>query len=176
MKNKEAIKKELEGLSPFLSKELKKETGFETPRNYFHNLQLDIMQQVREEIAEEKVTTSEKEPSVSWLHTLKSYLFQPQYALAFSAIIAIVISTSLLLQPSEADCLSPLCDLTMEEASQFIDDNIEDFSMDMILEVTANEEEPLNLLDLLEGIENEEIDEYLEDMMEEEDGLVEELM
>lgn len=170
MDRKDEIKKELEELSPILSK-LKKENPFEVPSNYFQQLPNQIMEQA-------KLTPVEKSiRKESWLDRIVAsfaFMLRPQVALGLLGLVAITWTAIYTLQPDETIAPIAVSQEIEEEADEYILENIEDFDVDDLAQLAFGEEidylidsgddlefDDATLDEILEGVEVEDIEEFL---------------
>ena len=142
MEENKNIKKELEDLSPWLH-ELKSKSTPERkgpPKDYFQNFEDRLMHRIQEEEAlTEKPLVQETRLS-SWWKRILAGLFQPKYAVGFSvAIIVVVFLTNNLGENPTAPETSTsnllLAELSVEETTDYILNNIQDFETTEIMEV-----------------------------------------
>ena len=142
MEENKNIKKELEDLSPWLH-ELKSKSTPERkvpPKDYFQNFEDRLMNRIQEEDAlTEKLLVENTNLSSWWKKTLAG-LFQPKYAVGFSvAIIVVVFLTNNLGENPTAPETSTsnllLAELSVEETTDYILNNIQDFETTEIMEV-----------------------------------------
>lgn len=173
MKDKEELRKELEELSPFLSRMKKRADGFNVPENYFQSLPDEILKQVKPARASRS----------SSLRARLQPLWQPKYALAFAASVALLVAAVAFFRSKEAnDPAQPYTSLSLQgisdEALQaYIFENIEEFDNELILKThysgqngqpmpaLSPESDPDELERYLDGIIDEiEVDE-LEDLL-----------
>jgi hypothetical protein len=172
MENKDEIRKELEELSPFLSKMKKEKEGFEVPTNYFKQLPDLIMDRIQEEEAPSYSTA----PTTNWLDQIIEriqLLLQPQYAMALASVaILIVASIFFFGQNDDLANATTLAEVSDDEISSYVMNNVEEFEMDLLMEVMDEEV-------LEEELENESSgdDNYLDDIIDDlSDEELEELM
>ena len=172
MENKDEIRKELEELSPFLSKMKKGKEGFEVPANYFKQLPDLIMDRIQEEEAPSYSVA----PTTNWLDQIIEriqLLLQPQYAMALASVaILIVASIFFFGQNNKLADATTLAEVSDEEISSYVMSNVEEFDMDLLMEVMDEEI-------LEEELENESStdDNYLDDIIDDlSDEELEELM
>lgn len=158
----EDFKKELERLSPDLAK-LKSQQSVEKPElpaNFFHNMQVEVLEKLKEELQPANQTKKVKPQFVWW-----NFLFKPQVSIAFATAVILITGGIFWMQNPMVE--KPVfAELSEEEILEYIDDNIEDFDAVSLTEI-ANEE-----FDLENDLEDEEINQYLEeniDLMDETD-------
>lgn len=163
MKHHKQIKEELEELSPFLNKKLGDDTGFDVPANYFEQLSEDIFEKVAlnplaEKVSDNMPVSIEKSPSLleEVIHWLR-WLLKPQYAIGFALMVGVILTTVYFLQSPTADYSA---ELTVQELEEYIDNNIDQYSVDLILEVAMIDEETLKTPAI--DINKEDLDNYIE--------------
>jgi hypothetical protein len=141
MNKKEDIKNELNEISPFLS-DLNKDRkeGFSLPNNYFENFEDRLMSRIKEENALIGSTkTDDSDISfISWLLKAVELLFTPKYAVPFAtAVVLVVFGFQFFGKAASVNMDEPslIAQLSVEETNSFILNNIEDFSIDDIIEL-----------------------------------------
>jgi len=163
MNPKEELKQELEKLSPLLNQMKEEGTGMRVPENYFKNLSNEFFDSLE---PENPVVDTQVKGQVSWIDELInsiSWFFQPKPALAFASVLAFVFAAWFVFnQPETSIEQVALEDIPTEVLESFLEENIEDFSAEML--VDGNED----VLD--ENLQEQELyEEYLEELIEEED-------
>ncbi|MCB0641636.1 MAG: hypothetical protein KDC44_08350 [Phaeodactylibacter sp.] len=169
---KDEIRKELEQWSPFLSKlkQADRDAGFTVPKHYFHNLQVDVLQQVREEAAAQPRPTSA--PKRSWYG-----LLQPRLGLAVGVVLILLAAWFVFRQDPGADLVADLQTLTDEEVHAYIRENLDEFDEAMLAEyaLVTNRSDWSFLSD--EALDPEAVDELYEELIDELDlSTLEELL
>lgn len=166
MSEKERIKKELEELSPLLSElKAKADNPFQVPTNYFQSLQDEVLRKV----AQERVETKKEVPVSGWLDQLieqLQWLLQPRYAMAMVTVAILIVAGIFFFQPSD-DAFSDMAmsELTEEDIADYIASNIEDFEVDLLVEAMGEEVDPTLLP--TPALEEEDLEEYLDDIIDE---------
>lgn len=168
MKNKEEIRKELEGLSsPLLSKLKERGDGFSTPENYFQALPNELWQRIQQE-APQKQAAPTPAPWWSPIREFFESLLQPRYALAFAGVAAAIAVAIFLFRPSTAETEQVLTGVSADEAAQYIADNIDDFDMAMLMEMAAAESEQTTETGPANASGNEDsLDQFYEELIDE---------
>ena len=162
MNRKNEIKEELQEHSPFLSKLKEEELPFKVPDHYFQNLQEEVLRQVKTEAAPANTQKT-------WLDQLLEqvqWLLQPRPALAFASIVLLIaVGLNFLSTSDEVTSDFSLADLSEEEIRNYVSDNLDEFDIDLILQVNASDPEwELNpTLDL----EDAELEQYLDEIIDE---------
>ena len=156
MKNKEDLKKELEGLSPFLVSQKGREDGFRVPQDYFKSLPDEVMDRIREK------PVPVAEPKPHWLDTLASglqSLFQPRYALAFATVAVLVVAGIYLFKGGNGENCPPgqLACIPDEAIENYVYENIDEFDSGLFEQHFVNRDAPS-----LPDLELEEMEEYLD--------------
>lgn len=162
MNRKNEIKEELKEHSPFLSKLKEEELPFKVPDRYFQNLQAEVLRQVK---AEEAPAKAQKIWLEQLLEQIKWWL-QPRPALALASMVLLVaVGLNFLSNNSTATSDFSLADLSEEEIRNYVSDNLDEFDLDLILQVNASDPEwELNpTLDLKDA----ELEQYLDEIIDE---------
>ncbi len=166
--NKKEIQDELEKLAPSLSK-LKKEEVFEIPENYFSQLPDQILNEI--DFSKSKTVVESVSPRTenSWLNRLTEYLaifFQPKMVVGFAMIILLAVASFLIL--NNGNTSDPqIADLTSDELENYVKANIDDFEEQELLNILGNEEGG-SWTEM--EIEDEDLDVYLEEIIDEIDA------
>ncbi len=142
MEENKNIKKELEDLSPWLH-ELKSKSTPERkgpPKDYFQNFEDRLMHRIQEEEALTEKPLVEETRLSSWWKRILAGLFQPKYAVGFSVAIIVVVffanglgETPTAPQTKTTNLL--LAELSVEETTDYIINNIQDFETTEIMGV-----------------------------------------
>ena len=161
MENQDDIKKELEQLSPLLRGLKEKGTGFSVPENYFQQLPDQILEQLKPS-TQERVTARP-----IWLENFQQFmlsLFQPRFALALASVLILVVAI-IFINPGSNEEVAMSIDLTEEEISAYIADNIEEFNIDMLIEGGEIDLGVISPTNTLSNPEEEDLDEYLDEII-----------
>ena len=159
MKNKDNLKDELQEIAPFLNNLKSEKSGFEVPKHYFHNLQIEVLNQL--EI--EKKATKNK-PAPSGLNNFFDRLFhsKPIWALSSVAVLVLVFYFFSNKPPSKTLSFSEVSleEISTEALDNYLIDHIEELDSDLL--ITDNE----YFIDISEPETNfdKAIDEVLEDL------------
>jgi len=130
MKNNNELNKELEHLSPLLSKQKGKPEGYGVPKDYFKSLPDMVMGQVAE-----KTAAAAPAHSPSWLDNLAATwqsLFQPRYALAFASVAILIVAGIYFgapAQPQQPIASMLLTELPDEALQSYVSENIDEFDV-----------------------------------------------
>ena len=173
---RENIRKELQELSPLLSKmkESGRAEGFDLPPAYFRELPDQVLEKIRKE---ERPATSR----ISWWQALDESLhrmFQVRYAAGLATVALLIIAAVLIFDRPEVSRSSSgmFNALTAEEVNTYIQSNLHEFEEDMVIEAAEGYQE----LSFLPGASlNEEAldEEYLEELLRElDEESIEELL
>lgn len=140
MKNNDELKDELDN-SPFLKK-MKEQPGegFKVPKNYFKHLPDEVMRKAKQP----EFATA---PLPTWVERLEQFvvgLFQPRYALAFAAVLALVVAGVHFFGKNEGEAMQPiasvqLSDISDDELFAYVSENIHDFDHDLVAAATGSE-------------------------------------
>lgn len=136
---KKEIAEELNELAPFLAK-LKKEKKQEQhlPAEYFNNFEDRLRSRIREEEAlTPKIRATQQKDNSFWSKI--SWLFRPQYTMGLATVaILVVVGLNLFNQPTETLVKQTpeqlFAQLTTEDLTIYINNNIEDFSTEDIIQ------------------------------------------
>lgn len=145
---KDDINKELEGLSPKLSKLRKSAEVPDLPKNLFHNMQQSVIKELKTEV--KNYPTPQREP---WWR----FIFKPVPALAFASFLAL-IAVGILLNTEKNTEQYAIEDLSEEEILAYIDSNIEDFESASLIEITDNGDD----LFIDSNYNDDELNDYLD--------------
>lgn len=164
-RTQEDIKKELEDISPFLSKLRKEPAGFSIPDGYFQQLTAEIM--------EKAGASSEMIPTTTiWYKRLPNVLsafFNSVYRpwVAISAFLIVVTLTWFFIQKDSNDSNLAFqnSDLTYSDLTQYVHENIDEFDTEMLIKALSKEED-ISLLPYLQ-LSNKETDEVFEELIDE---------
>ncbi len=168
MKNKEDIRKELDGLaSPLLSGLKDRGEGFSTPENYFQALPDELWQRIQIEVSRRQVAPA---PTPWWtpLREFFESLLQPRYALALAGVAAVIAVAIFLFRPNTSENNQVLAGVSAEEAAQYVADNIDEFDMALLMELAVAENEQTREEPPTESTGNEDsLDQYYEELIDE---------
>ncbi len=160
MSKNDEIKKELEEVSPFLAN-LEKANPFKVPVNYFDSLSDDLASEL---FAKEEQSIS-PERKRSWLDGIINNfaaLFTPRYAFGLASLLVLLIAGMLFFNDSSTPMLA-MEDLSSDEMQEYVNNNLDDFDEEMIMQIAAEEFK----LDVFETIEEKELDSYIENFIDE---------
>lgn len=132
---KNKINKELEELSPFLSKLKKdKKEAFSMPTNYFDTFEDRLMHRIEEEAALSREHSPEKETRAAFLSKIKAF-FRPHYAIGFSTCLLLIMASIYVLKPVNTPTNSTVMEGLLADGSidAYINNNIEDFRTEDII-------------------------------------------
>ena len=175
MTERDKIKAELEDLSPLLAGMKEQEEGFKVPEDYFATLTTEIMAQVETPRKREAESLVHKP---SWWEKLGLdvlFSLKPGYTLATLAAIALLLLTVTYWPAPLPENTAATTELSEEEVAAYIVANIDDFSLEMIVQagdvdlseelwpVLPEEEAAMDLLidELLEDMDLEDLEEIL---------------
>ncbi len=157
---KEELKKELEEIAPFLM-EKKPAEEMEVPFLYFEKLPDRVMDRIKTTNREEMTKSPGlvRNPSgspISWWTKLLS----PRPVWAFAGLVILVTACIFWWRtPTPAGALP---ELTESDIQQYIDENEDDFSEDLILEALTDDKVEINIENT--RINQQDIEEYLENL------------
>lgn len=150
---KEDFKKELESLSPNLAKLKAQQSAdkLELPANFFHNMQVEVLGKLKEEM--QQIGQVEKAKPISkWF----DFLLKPQISLAFATALVLIIAGIFWIKNPVVE-KPAFAQLSDEEILEYIGENIDDFDAVLLTEITDEEIDFDNVLD------EEEINQYLKE-------------
>jgi hypothetical protein len=164
MKNRDDIQKELQELSPFLSKLKAQEQQPEVPENYFHALPDQLWEQIKLQPARERFV---QQPSVweRFLQSLQIFL-QPRVAVSLTTFAVLFAAGIYFLQPPVTQ-QSTAGNLTAEEITNYIGNNLHEFDTDLLIQATADL--PNQSLLPTENLSDDEIDAMMKELVKEVD-------
>lgn len=155
MKPDKDIKKELEEISPLLAKLKKEQSQPELPANFFNNLQVDVIQELRPEFEKPSTTFVEKGIFVRLIEWVR----KPQVAMAFGVSLLLIGVVFFIINQQTFPPQDPWANLSDESILEYLDENIDDFEAVSLMEISEEEEEVIFDTELDDNL----IDQYLED-------------
>ncbi len=163
MENRKQIQEELERLSPLLAslKQQKQDVLSSLPPGYFDALPDQVLGRIRAEDA--GPPPSARPLRLSWRRQLA-------YAASLAAAIALLAIGAYQYwhnSPARGEPLAALESLEQEGLQRYVNDNIEAFDLELILEALAVEPRDLQRLDVLPDIKDSYLDQYLDEAIEE---------
>ena len=167
MKDKKHLNEELKELSPWLLSMKEQGDGFKVPADYFQNLQEEVLQKV----AQPK--TALEASSATWLDELIERIqtvLQPRYRLAYAFAAMLVLVAAVLLLRNQTNTSAGveavvLEDVPSEELFDYINNHLDDFAPEDLLETHQASNEGLSLPELVPAPDESEIEEYLDEIM-----------
>lgn len=203
MKEHKNIKEELQDISPFLANLKKQDDGFDVPQNYFNTLEDNIFARIKaeEEVEAWNISETENTSTISrqsWMQRIMGWFAQPQVSLSLAAMVIVGIGFALFQMNNQSEEIGiaeidwtmtsdeALASLTIDEVNQYLEENVEDFSEDLLSEAAEGVivekiiQEPTEKIILpvepQMDVDLEELKEYIEENISEfdEDMLVEE--
>lgn len=161
--NKNNIHQELNEIAPFLAQLRDKKTGFKAPEGYFSHFEDNLFARIKaEEEAENWANSSpiinESQPN-NWLVTIKNWLLKPQVGISFALLLIIGIASVIWTnEPTSDEALTAVSSL---EATEYIQEHIDQFSENFIIETLA--ENDWATIELSDDFEMDvELNEYIE--------------
>lgn len=148
MKNSPHIQDELKDIAPLLSEIDKSQEGFNVPHLYFETFQDKVMNRLAEQ----------PEPESRFSRFFKT-LLQPRYAMALGSVLILLLATTMFLRPVEEQNTDILASISTEELSSYLNENIDDFDLDLLMEDNAT-----STLDFSDGMDFDlnELEEYID--------------
>lgn len=137
MKNQDDIQKELQELSPLLAKLKAKEQKPEVPENYFQSLPNQVWEQIKLQPAPQRPVA----PPSAWERLLKGLqvLLQPRVVVSL-ATFAVLITAGIYFLNFGANTskLTGNQELTAEEITAYINDNLSQFDTEILMNATSD--------------------------------------
>lgn len=174
MKNKEEIKEELKGLSPFLLEQKGKPEGFDVPKDYFNSLPDEVLGKLNART--ETIAVGEKENWLDQLVKSLQYFFQPRYALAYASVALLLVGGIYYKSSGSGEqqvvaAAAILDGLSDEVLNEYISENIDEFDEATLSEQLAENIDPLSRLqfetsdelmdELMDGLDVEDLEDLL---------------
>ncbi|MGB0863978.1 MAG: hypothetical protein ACPG19_05950 [Saprospiraceae bacterium] len=160
--NQDNIHKELKEIAPFLAQIRQKETKLEAPNGYFNHLEDNILACIKaEEETQNWSSTSLKANEATpqnWLLAIKKWLLRPSVGIGFAMILIVSIFSIIWSNSQSSDAI--LMAVSEIEATEYIHENIDQFSETLILESVIGED--WTTIEISDEIEID-FDKYIED-------------
>jgi hypothetical protein len=166
--NKKNIEAELSEIAPFLAKLKKEETpleSFQIPDDYFNQLSKNIF--AKTTLQPEASTQTVVNPIIPqkniWSNIGRyfQWLWNPGVAVVMTSVVILVISGVYLMNQESTDYGD---NLTATDIEQYIEANIENFDLDQLASLAADDAvENFDLPVELPNIDSDAIEEYIED-------------
>lgn len=119
MENNNNIQDELKDIAPLLAKMKGKEDGYTVPHLYFESLQDKVLAAATKETEKISIFTR---------------FFQPRIVAMFASIAVLLVAGIFLLNQTENEKVATLEDISTEELSLYMDENIDNFDLDLLFE------------------------------------------
>jgi hypothetical protein len=163
MENKKQIQEELERLSPLLAslKQQEQDALSSLPPGYFDALPNQVLARIR---AENGSASPPARPLQLRWHRQLAYAAGLAAAIALFAIGAYRYWHS---SPASGEPLAALENLDQEGLQRYVNDHIEAFDLELILEALVVEPNDLQRLEILPGLKGSYLDQYLDEAIEE---------
>jgi len=172
MRKQDDLKQELEELSPLLQKLKAQDNPFKTPEGYFASLPDEIITRLR------SAEQPQRAPArLSWTDRLLGFLetlMQPRLAVGLATVALLIAAGVFWLRPENSGApseqqLALLSELSAEEVSDYITENIETFEEDeLVLAATESGIEVENSLPAID-LDSQAIEDYMEEAIQEMD-------
>ncbi|RMG77490.1 MAG: hypothetical protein D6714_19725 [Bacteroidetes bacterium] len=158
-RHKEELLEELKNISPTLARLKDEPHGFKVPENYFKTLPGQVFERLGNE--PNPLHTKQK-TSPGFFDWLRPLLFAPRLRPALvGAASVLLIAAAFFFRPiPQENELMTYNEIAPEDASQYIESNLEDFETDWFLEGGDLTLENLNTVNTSDGT-----DEYLDDII-----------
>lgn len=159
MDRKHEIRKELEQIAPKLSELNEHNDGFKVPENYFGQMQEAVMERIKSDTNLEVI-----HPQPTGI--LK--ILQPRILLRVAGFALVIAMAAYFLLPGgNGDSSAYLAELSPEEASEYVQNNLDEFDLDDMLEVAQLD--PTELFSsetlLLEEVQEKDMEQYIDDII-----------
>ncbi len=155
---KKEIIDELQEMNSFLA-EHKIEDGYQAPANYFNNLQLDLLQKL-----DIKNENNAQEKPLGTFQKIMQAILRPAPLLTAAALA--LFALGIFFWPAydaTIDAQLSFSDLSEEEVHAYIEDNIDEFDLDLLSIADASIDETT----LMNKLEDDQLDEYINNNIEE---------
>lgn len=167
MDRKKEIKDELENLSPFLA-EMKKKNSYKVPENYFAELSANVWEEVQKEKVSTQPTPVATTPN--WMEQVMqsiAVLFQPRMALSLASVAVLLVAGIFWMNnnPIEVQTVAEGDGLTIEETTNYLAENIDDFDTDLLMQIELEESDITDIYDYDQDFEDEDLDAILDDLL-----------
>lgn len=162
---------ELRDIAPFLS-DLKKQNRkepFSTPQFYFDNLADRVLAQTQHPLSIQQAPSAQKGALGQLLEKISQTLWQPRLAMAFGAVLIMVCAGSFWFFNTKTnarqtnDMAIVLSDLTQEEVSEYVNENIDDFDDELFIETKGEYTVTTDAKPIFKIEDDAAIEEYLND-------------
>jgi hypothetical protein len=147
--------------------------GFNVPDNYFERFEQNLFARIK---AEEEVESWEAASSANPIvekttltQRLKNWLVRPQTAIAFSLTLVAILAVGILFQTEEAS--NTELAISEEEAFEYIENKIDQFSETIILESLGEQIAELEISTDI-NVNEEELNQYLEENIDDIDEIL----
>lgn len=161
MKNRAAVQQELNELSPFLAKIKAQGTQPDVPEHYFQALPNQIWEQIK--LQPQPIV---KQPN-RWEQFLNylQLLLQPRLALSLATFVILLAAGIYFIQIQTKPSVNSQAELTADEITDYINDNLQEFDTDLLIEASTDASGSILPEGSLEGAETDEMmEELIEDM------------
>ncbi|HMQ49229.1 MAG TPA: hypothetical protein PKA00_17710 [Saprospiraceae bacterium] len=159
------IQEELQAMGSSLGS-LKQGTPFQVPTDYFQSLPDDLMRRIRAE-ASLWPTEAPQAAATSRAFLLLNWLQHWKYQLGILGVLAAATIYYFLLPGAVATAATDeLAQLEAAEIKQYVSNNIDEFSMELLLEAAIVESEDVHSFDVLEGLDENTLDQLMDDLLE----------
>lgn len=148
---KESIKKELASISPLLSSLKEQQKNPSVPKNYFAEMQEDILARL-----DDQQNNGNKKQSI--------FSFKLRFVTAIAASLAIIMGIGLYF--FNTPTVTNSTELTENQIRNYIDSRIDEYDIDMIEDFVLEENLETSILD---DLDNEGVIEYLEEQLDDMD-------
>ena len=146
-------------LLPKLSELNEHNDGFKVPENYFEQMQEAVMERIKSGTDPEVIR---RQPS----GIIK--MLQPRFLLRVAGFALVIAMAAYFLVPGGSeDSPTYLTELTPEEASDYVHDNLDEFNLDDMLEVAQLDPEDLFSSETtpIDDVQQQDMEQYIDDII-----------
>jgi hypothetical protein len=170
MNNQDELREELKELLPFLSRIHGKDEGFSVPKDYFKTLPDEVLKRIGSD-------TAHARQQKSWTDGIALFfqaLWQPRYVVVLAAAVVLLVAGFWIFNRDAGTGTAPpdlaavdLGDISYDALYAYIATNIEDISNDLIIDARNFDEAEYPLQQLAPKPGMEEMEEYLDGVLDE---------
>ena len=146
---------------------MKKKNSFKVPENYFAELSANVWEEVqKDKVVVEKVRPVSTTPN--WMEQVIqsiSVLFQPRMALSLASVTVLILAGVFWMNNQSNQQLLADQDLTIEETTNYLAANLDDFDTDLLMEIEMDESDLANIYEYDLDFEEEDLDAILNDLL-----------
>ena len=162
-----SVRAELETLSPSLLRLKEEPEALKVPAGYFEEMQDEVWQKIKP-APELSLPSRADKPSntlVDWLLAPLQNLLQPRWAMAIATLLLLIAAAVWMIGPGSNGDVDSFELLSYEEMENYIQQNIDGFDLDLLLEYTQVEDMSSGLLPETDLFESGELDQYMDEII-----------